>query len=572
MENIANCINNGSSPVVTSVTNDTAINHSSNNVKQINPKFDELITPETIIKHINNIKNNPTVCNHDDILNSLLSQIKPVDFHLLAFPFISIYRDKLKKLTSLKIENILTFNLQFEIENYLNDNEDNKDEIIDIIKKINKCKIIQKHFLVLSIEQILLLAKKNHWNLSKNHDFIYIYNGSYWAELDKEILQKFLGDAAEKLGVVKFDARFFQFRDQLFKQFLSTAFLPIPKPKPDKVLINLANGTFEISPNATNLRNNNPDDFLTYQLPFNFDASADCPIFMKYLNRVLPDIQSQNLLSEFIGYVFIKHTSKTLKEEKALILYGSGANGKSVFFEVISALFGNQNVSNYSLQSLTEEKGFYRAKIANKLLNYCSEISVKLEVSFFKSLVSGEPVEACLKYGQPFNMTDYAKFIFNCNELPRDIEHSNAFFRRFIIIPFSVTIPDNEQDKTLSYKIIDNELSGVFNWVLNGLNRLISQKGFSNCDAADIALSQYKKESNSVYMFIEENNYQKSSNQFKLIKELYIEYRTFCIDDGYNPFKKTNFMKQLKSLGCIIERQSGTGQNIVFLNKQSEIF
>ena len=158
-------------------------------------------------------------------------------------------------------------------------------------------------------------------------------------------------------------------------------------------------------------------------------------------------------------------------------MYGTGANGKSVFFEVVQALLGSDNVSSYSLQSLTNDNGYFRAKLANKLVNYASEINGNLETSIFKQMVSGEPVEARLPYGQPFTLTQYAKLIFNCNELPKDVEHTNAYFRRFLIVPFDVTIPPDEQDKTLHTKIIDNELSGVFNWVLEGLDRLLKQKG-----------------------------------------------------------------------------------------------
>ena len=107
--------------------------------------------------------------------------------------------------------------------------------------------------MVLSIENTLLLAEKNRWGLCKNHDFIYLYNGTFWAEIDKETFQKFLGEAAEKMGVAKFSARFYQFREQLFKQFLSTAYLPTPHSNKDTVLITLKNGTFEISPQGTNL-------------------------------------------------------------------------------------------------------------------------------------------------------------------------------------------------------------------------------------------------------------------------------------------------------------------------------
>ena len=57
------------------------------------------------------------------------------------------------------------------------------------------------------------------------------------------------------------------------------------------------------------------------------------------------------------------------------------------------------------MQSLTNDNGYYRAMIANKLVNYASEINGKLIASLFKQLVSGEPVEARLPYGRPFTLT-----------------------------------------------------------------------------------------------------------------------------------------------------------------------
>jgi len=322
----------------------------------------------------------------------------------------------------------------------------------------------------------------------------------------------------------------------------------------DTVLINLQNGTFEINNKGIQLRPFDRSDFLTYQLPFEYDPKATAPLFQKYLDEVLPDKDRQKVLAEYLGFVFIKHGSNRLKEEKALILYGTGANGKSVFFEVVSALLGAENTSNYSLQSLTNENGYFRAKLANKLVNYGSEINGKLESSLFKQLVSGEPVEARLPYGQPFILKQYAKLIFNSNELPKDVEHTNAYFRRFLIIPFDVTIPEHEQDKNLHTKIIEKELSGVFNWVLEGLSRLLKQKRFTYSNAVKQAIDQYKSQSDSVRMFIDENNYEKHATEYKRIKDLYVEYRIFCNDDGFKPVNKSNFIKRLKGFGVLVKR------------------
>ena len=428
-------------------------------------------------------------------------------------------------------------------------------------------KLNTKHFLVLSIENALRYAEQNRWGLCKNHDFIYLYNGTFWAEIDKETFQKFLGEAAEQMGVAKFSARFYQFREQLFKQFLATAYLPTPGGNADTVLINLQNGTFEVSPKGTNLRPFDRSDFLTYQLPFDYNPEAKAPIFEAYLSRVLPDKERQRVLAEYLGYVFIKHGSNALKEEKALVLYGTGANGKSVFFEVFNALLGVENVSSFSLKSLTNDNGYFRAKLSNKLANYASEINGNLEASIFKQLVSGEPVEARLPYGQPFILKQYAKLIFNCNELPKDVEHTHAYFRRFLIIPFDVTIPPQEQDKQLHTKIIDNELSGVFNWVLEGLKRLLEQKRFSKCDAAQRAVEQYRIESDSVQMFLSEHGYKVSATDIVPLKEMYSDYRSYCAESGLKPCSAKTVADRLRSSGYHTERKGyGIG---VFAEKKS---
>lgn len=429
-------------------------------------------------------------------------------------------------------------------------------------------KLKRYHYYIIAIEIILDTAKRNHWGMCRNHDFIYLYNGSYWNLLDKETLKSFLGEAAEKMGIDKFYARDFNFRDQLYKQFIAAAHLPKPEQPKDTIFVNLNNGTFEITPTGTRLKPFNCDDFLTYQLPFKFDPDAVYPKFQEYLDKVLPTKALQNILAEYLGYVFIR--SSTLKLEQALILFGSGANGKSVFYEVVTRLFGDENIATYSLQTLTNDSGYQRAMIANKLVNYASEINGKLEASIFKQLVSGEPVEARLPYGNPFIMSDYAKLIFNCNELPWDVEHTRAFYRRFLIIPFEVTIPESEQDKELAKKIIDDELSGVFNWVLEGLKRLLKQKRFTDCEAVQEARSQYEKESDSVRLFLDETGYVPCDENPIKLEDIYCEYKRFCLEDGYHSVSKIKFRKRVEGANIKTDR-SNTGK-VVYVRKSSDSY
>ena len=374
-------------------------------------------------------------------------------------------------------------------------------------------KITQKIYVVGTIDEIIKAATVNNWGLGIKNGFTYLFNGKYWQPLDLDTLKLFLANAAKKLGVPPLEANYHRLRDELYKQFAAVLNIDTPEPPQGVTLINLQNGTFEIS-----------------------------------------DENCRKVLAEYIGYIF----TSGLKLEKVAILYGGGSNGKSVFFDIIKALIGKDNICSYSLQSLTKNDSYERADLANKLLNYASEINGKLEAHIFKQLASGEPVQARPIYGQPFTMENYAKLMFNCNELPKDVENTEAFFRRFLIIPFTQTISKEEADPELSQKIISSELSGVFNWMLEGLRRLLSQKRFSDAELIDAQLAEYRKESDSVVMFLDEKGYYPHSERYVFLETLYQDYRIFCNDNGYIVCNKTTVSKRLKNVGYnMVRRNAG---------------
>jgi len=418
----------------------------------------------------------------------------------------------------------------------------------------------QKTYQVIAVSQIIKTAKKNKWGLAVNNGFVYVYNGNYWIVLDTEEFRSFLAIAAIRLGVPELDARHHNYKGELLKQFVSDGNMPVP-PGSNVTLINLQNGTFEITEVSQKLRDPSPADFLKHQLSFPYQEGATCPVFKAFLDRVVPELELQMILAEFIGYVFIFG----LKLEKVLILYGTGANGKSVFFEVILALLGCENVSCYKLSSLTATSSYERAELQNKLLNYASELNGKLEADTFKQLASGEPIEARRIYGHPFMMRRYAKLMFNANELPREVENTSAFFRRFIIVPFQHTIPEHEQDPQLAQRIIDSELPGVFNWVLTGLKRLLQNRKFTESDIVRKMIEEYKLDSDSVAMFLIDSCYVASKAASMSVSEFYNEYKGFCQSDGYRALGKKNFTKRCRALGLEIVKNRGY---IIYVEKK----
>ena len=414
-------------------------------------------------------------------------------------------------------------------------------------------KLAGRHLLVTCVEKVMEAVAQQRLGACSHHGCIWLYNGAWWGRTEQGAVESFLGAAAETMGIDRFTARHYLFREQLMKQFLSVA-PPPPSRENEKVLINLMNGTFEIGGSQMRLRRPERDDFLTYRLPFGYEEGADCPRFDAYLNTVLPERSQQLVLLEYLGYLFVK--PRVLKLEKTLILYGTGANGKSVLFEIVNALLGgSDNVSHFSLQNLTNENGYYRAMLGGKLVNYASEMTGRLDAAIFKQLVSGEPVDARLPYGEPFTLSHYGKLIFNCNELPRMVEHTHAFFRRFLIIPFGVTIPEEQQDRGLAGKIIASELPGVLNRVLAGLQRLLQQRGFTHSEGVELQLQSYREETNSVALFMQEERYGVSTDRHLAVGDLYAAYRSYCLGAGCHAVTKRNFTGRLRDMGIIIERK-----------------
>lgn len=511
------------------------------------PAFDlKAFNPTAEGSHINQLAKEGEPVEHEKLLAELLNDLEPIDFQNTVFPETEALLNRKQELQQLTA-NAEKSQLLAE-----------RAELAAINSKLATQRVNQKQVIVAVVEEVLKRAKEKRWGLCNSNAFVFLFNGAFWKRLESEKLQFFLGKAAEKLGVDHFTAEHFEFKRKLVEQFLTAGYLSSPKPPAELVLFNLQNGTFEVNAatDERRLRGFSSSDFLTHQLPFMYEPAATAPLFQAYLDRVLPETEKQLVLAEYLSWVFIRHSSGRLKLEKALVLLGSGANGKSVFFLITQALFGVDNFTTYNLQQLTDEKGMYRALISDKLLNYASEIGTKLTTEYFKQLTSGEKVQGRLLYANAQEFDDYAKLIFNCNDLPTVTNHNEAYFRRFLIIPFNVTIPAEERDTELHLKIIKSELAGVFNWVLAGLERLLAQKDFTHCESCTQAVEQYKRESDTVALFLEDYPLKASSEGTLPLKQLYLDYRHHAIDSGNHPVNKNNFRRRLERLRFIVTRRN----------------
>lgn len=303
---------------------------------------------------------------------------------------------------------------------------------------------------------------------------IYIYTGTHLEEVDENELMMFLKFSFQKLSGDSVYCGKKELINGLTAQFPYTVMGLNVKQAEDK--INFGNGTLDLKTGT--ICKHNWSDYFRYVLPYDYNKNANCPMFMKYLNEVMPEKEAQDVLSEYVGWLFMPG----LKLEKVLFLYGSGCNGKSVFVDIVEALLGKENISHESLSDLCGEYGANsRSNLAGKILNTCSDVAPNAFAGdLFKRIASGEPISAKILYKDVTTLTEYPKMMFCLNELPKTNDTSNGFYRRFLIAPFKVQIPKSKINPNLAKDIISHELPGIMNWVLEGRERLVKNGKFTD--------------------------------------------------------------------------------------------
>lgn len=431
------------------------------------------------------------------------------------------------------------------------------------------------------VSKLLEIADDSEYGVCLFKEKPYYYNGKYWEQVQGHVLKHLLSYSAINNGMDRYLASTDTIMKNLSRQFYETAHLDLDDSNVEVTRINAANGTVvfkeikEINPKdgmpytvdvEVDFTSHRKEDNFKYILGYDYNPDADCPLFKKYLDRVLPDPKIQLILLEYLGYCL----TRNMKLEKMLLCYGpSGSNGKSVLFQIVKSLFGETNVSQFGIESICDNKGHSLIEMQNKLVNYGSESEkgLGLNLAKFKQIISGEEVEARALYHQPVNICLNCKLIFNTNELPKDIEITNAYFRRLIIMPFLEKIPDSEKDIHLHTKIINNELSGVLNMVLQGAKRLIKQGDFTRSEKINELIKQFSQDSNSVEMFFKDMSYSKSTACRVRRSALHAEYVLYCKEHSQHSVNSRTFKERINALDYKVDERGTNGYAWVYCEK-----
>jgi P4 family phage/plasmid primase-like protien len=312
------------------------------------------------------------------------------------------------------------------------------------------------------------LIKKYHIKTIGNKDNtkeIYLYSEGLYA-IDKGFLKKEIIDIIENIGGS-------HVREEVLKIIKEKTYRKREDFEVDRNYINLKNGIYDIESNR--LLPHDPEFLFLHQIPVVYDVNADCPKIKHFLNQIL-DEESINVIQEWFGYCLYR--SYFIK--KAIIFFGGKDTGKTTNIKLLTRFIGSANTTGISLQKIGKDK-FATADLHNKHANIYDDLSADdiNDNGIFKILTGGGNVTGEKKFGDLFQFSNYAKLAFACNKIPniKDTD-DDAYFSRWILIRFEHV--SNKPDKFLFDKIsTEEEMSGLFNFALEGLFRLFENQDFS---------------------------------------------------------------------------------------------
>jgi len=267
-------------------------------------------------------------------------------------------------------------------------------------------------------------------------------------------------------------------------------------------------------------------------LPYEYDATATCPAFDKFLDDVM--VGDESLKSNFLEYTGYALSNDPIWLHKAWVLLGSGENGKSTALDIIRELAGKENYTSVSIGDLRNEGT--RQMLDGKLFNISEETPTKAlsDSTHFKNLSAGGEINVRQIYKKPYSMRNKAKLIFACNELPGSTDASQGFFRRFLIMPFKATFTNDSvqiknghgkaKDPFIKDRII-RELPGIFNKVRAHYQQVKKRGKFTDSQATDAELEKFKADVDYTGTWIKENTISTTSEDDYIVSnDLYSSY------------------------------------------------
>lgn len=312
---------------------------------------------------------------------------------------------------------------------------------------------------------------------------------------------------------------------------------------PDDMSLNVANGYVDLT--SGELLPHDRNKMFSKQANAEYSDKMQPDAWMKFLSDIFDgDQQVIRYMQKAIGYSLTGST----REQVMFILHGKGRNGKSLFIETIAEILGdysqsmraesimvkkNQNINN-DIAALQDAR-FVTSTEPNE--------GFRFDEGLIKQLTGGDRVTARFLYGEDFEFTPKFKLWLTTNHKPLVRGTDDGIWRRLVLIPFNVQIPEDKVDKDLKFKLI-REAPAILEWMTEGC-RLWQREGLGLPKKIAEASQEYRSDMDVLEHFIEDCC-EKGEGYTASGSELYEEYKRWADDTGEYKYNKNTFGKKMK--------------------------
>ncbi len=328
----------------------------------------------------------------------------------------------------------------------------------------------------------------------------------------------------------------------------------------DPWVLNAANGTIDLTldehPSAA-LDPHDRADLLTKITPVAYDPNARAPLFERFLEEVQPDPEVRAYLARLFGYA----ACGVVREKVLGVFWGKGDNGKSVLAECVMQALGDYAKPGPS--SLIVQNGHHEPHPtdvatcvgARLVVVHETKKGASFDASKVKLLTGGDRLTARFMRQDFFSFAPTHTLLMLSNYKPAADGSDAALWTRVQLVPFSVVIPKAKQDRSLTARIVANELPGVLRWIVDGA-REWQRLGLAPPEVVREQTEAYRTSEDTIAAFIEERCVTTVATARIAASALYENFRTWCEAQGARPARANDFGAEIEARGFRRTRQA----------------
>ena len=334
--------------------------------------------------------------------------------------------------------------------------------------------------------------------------------------------------------------------------------LVVPASKLDQkpLLLGVRNGVVDLR--RARLLPNEPDYFITRHCAADFNPNAQCPTWLRFLDDVFQgDTATIDAVQLLLGYTLTGYS----REEIMIFCVGFGANGKSIFGNVVSAIMGEYSRAAPSSLLAARRSDDHGARNDLAMLDGARLVSINelpggmhLDEQVVKQLAGREPISARFLHKEYFTYEPRFTPWVRTNHKAIVKGDDDGIWRRNVILPFRRTFAPHERDPHLEGRLL-KERDGILAWMVEGAQRYL-REGLKLSPAMRREQTQYRKDSDMLGEFLDECTEVAADVRIEQ-KTLFASWQSWCKDNGVQSGSKKTFTQRLSERGFLPKDSNG---------------